>query len=163
MSAPVRVEAIRGAALVVTLILLVILTLLASTGLRMSVGELWMAGNEQYHRRAIDAASAGIEVGVARVGAIGPAAATDADGDRLVVQDGAPETFTVVIRPAGYESTLSGSSVGKLVGEHFEIESTGGSLREARDVQVQGVMVVSASGGEARFTRIAGGLEGEEP
>jgi hypothetical protein len=59
----------RGAALVIALILLVILTLLAVTGMRMSVAELTMAGNEQFRHQASAASSAGIEVAIARVSA----------------------------------------------------------------------------------------------
>ena len=51
----------RGAALVVGLLLLAILTLLAVSGLTAAALELRMAGNEQYQERAFQAADAGIE------------------------------------------------------------------------------------------------------
>ena len=51
----------RGAALVVSLLLLSILTLLAISGLTAASLELRMAGNEQYLERAFQAADAGIE------------------------------------------------------------------------------------------------------
>src|SRR5262249_37177140 len=63
------VRASRGAALVIVLALLTILGLLAVTSMSMGAAELAMAGNEQYRRAASDAASAGIELAIARVGA----------------------------------------------------------------------------------------------
>jgi type IV pilus assembly protein PilX len=50
-----------GAALVVGLILLLVLTLLAISGMTTASLELQMAGNEQYQKRAFEAADAGIE------------------------------------------------------------------------------------------------------
>jgi type IV pilus assembly protein PilX len=51
----------RGAALVVGLVLLLVLTLLAVTGMATASLELQMAGNAQYRERAFQAAEAGIE------------------------------------------------------------------------------------------------------
>jgi type II secretory pathway component PulK len=144
----------RGAVLVIALLLLVILTLLAITGMRTAIAELWMAGNEQFHRKAVEVASAGIEVAIARLQAsgaianIGPVTAGESPSD----------SYTVTIRRTGREASLPGSSAEKLVGEHFEIESTGTASRGAREVQVQGVMVVSSPGGVQTFERTGGGL-----
>jgi hypothetical protein len=55
----------RGAALVVGLILLLVLTLLAVSGLTTASLELQMAGNEQYQERAFQFADAGIEQAMA--------------------------------------------------------------------------------------------------
>jgi len=52
----------QGAALVVGLILLLVLTLLAISGMTTASLELQMAGNEQYQERAFQAADAGIEL-----------------------------------------------------------------------------------------------------
>jgi type IV pilus assembly protein PilX len=51
----------QGAALVIGLILLLVLTLLAITGMSVATLELRMAGNEQYQERAFQAAEAGLE------------------------------------------------------------------------------------------------------
>jgi type IV pilus assembly protein PilX len=51
----------RGAALVVGLLLLLVLTLLAISGMTTASLELQMAGNEQYQERAFQAAEAAIE------------------------------------------------------------------------------------------------------
>jgi type IV pilus assembly protein PilX len=55
----------RGAALVVGLILLLVLTLLAVSGMTTASLELQMAGNEQYQERAFQFADAGIEQAMA--------------------------------------------------------------------------------------------------
>ncbi len=51
----------RGAALVVGLILLLVLTVLAISGMTTAALQLTMAGNEQYQERAFQFADAGIE------------------------------------------------------------------------------------------------------
>src|SRR5258706_11270064 len=51
----------RGAALVIGLILLLMLTLLAVSGMNSASLEFIMAGNEQYRANAFQAAEAGIE------------------------------------------------------------------------------------------------------
>ena len=54
-----------GAALVVGLLLLLVLTILAISGMTTATLELQMAGNEQYQERAFQAAEAGIEQAIA--------------------------------------------------------------------------------------------------
>lgn len=139
-----------GAALVIALLLLAIVTLLAITGMRTAIGELWMAGSEQFHRAALEAASAGIETAIARLRAELPPG--DFDGESL----GAP--YTVTVRHAGAETSMPGSSAEKFVGDHFEIESTGASSRGALEVQRQGVLVVSPANGVRTFRSIGAGL-----
>lgn len=51
----------RGAALVIGLLLLLVLTILAITGLSTATLELRMAGNQQYQKRAFQFAEAGVE------------------------------------------------------------------------------------------------------
>ena len=144
----------RGAALVIALLLLMILTLLAVTGMRTAVAELWMAGSEQFHRAAVEAASTGVEAGVARLrasrGAMG--------GDTSIAGGPISAAYTATIRRAGLETSLPGSSAEKFVGQHFEIESTGTAPRGARDVQVQGLMVISSGNGVRTFRRMSEGL-----
>ena len=148
----------RGAVLVIALLLLVIFTLVATTGMRTSIAELWMAGSEQFHRAAIEAASAGVEASVARVRATrgGLGDGTEIDGG----SGSAP--FHATISRAGTEASIPGSSAEKFVGQHFEIESTGAAPRGALDVQVQGVMVVSSANGVRTFRGVGSGL-GTEP
>jgi type II secretory pathway component PulK len=144
-----RLGSERGAALVVAMILLFILTLLAATGMSMSTAELTMAGNEQFHRRASDAAAAGIEAAVARV-AVTPASISEIASDE----------YGATLRYAGDESSLPQSSADKFVGRHIEIESTGHAARHASDVQIQGVMVITAVSGVATYGQVGAGLQG---
>jgi Tfp pilus assembly protein PilX len=132
------VTAQRGAALAVALILLVILTLLAVSGMSLATAELVMAGNEQLRRRAAETASAGIERGI----------------ERMTTLPSIPDEMRfdgVALRYVGNETTLPGFSAEKFVGRHFEIESIGSAPRGARDVQRQGVLVIGASGGVVEF------------
>jgi type IV pilus assembly protein PilX len=144
----------RGAALVVALLLLVILTLLAITGMRTSVAELWMAGSEQFRRAATEAASEGVEAGIGRV----RAARGNLAGETSLDGGSATAPYTATIRRAGIEASIPGSSTEKFTGEHFEIESTGAAPRSALDVQVQGVMVISSQNGVRTFHRTGEGL-----
>ena len=149
----------RGAVLVIALLLLVMLTLLAVTGMRTAIAELWMAGNEQFHRQAVDAASAGAEVAIARMRALREVA----DMGPVAVDGSPPSSYSVTVRHKGREASLPGSSAEKLVGEHFEIESTGTASRGAHEVQVQGVMIISFPGHLQTFQRVGGGLAAGAP
>jgi Tfp pilus assembly protein PilX len=149
----------RGVALVVVLLLLLVLTLLATTGMSLSTAEWVMAGNEQFHRRASDASAAGIEEAIARLAASAAAQGSEpiSMGPVSVGPLGADE-YTSTTRYVGDEAALTQSSADKFVGRHHEIESTGTSARNARDVQTQGVMVVSAANGVTSVEQIGTGL-----
>jgi type IV pilus assembly protein PilX len=144
----------RGVALVIALIMLLVLTLLAMTGMNTATTELIMSGNEQYRRNASQAAAAGIEQAIARL--------ADASTARSAVPSTIPPTdrYTTITRFQGDETGLPQSSADKFVGLHYTIESTGSSARDASDTQLQGVMVVTATGatGEASLTRLGTGL-----
>ena len=152
-----RASAERGAALVIALLLLTILTLLAITSMRTSIAELWMAGSEQFHRRAVEAASSGVEAAVARL-----LASRGADVGAPIEGVSGDAPYTATLRRAGTETSIPGASAEKFVGEHFEIESTGASSRGALEVQVQGVLVISPTNGVRSFRRMGTplGLEG---
>jgi type IV pilus assembly protein PilX len=149
----------RGAALAIGLILLVVLTLLAFTGMNAATTELFMAGNEQHRKSASHAAAAGIEEAIADLANVPtvPGAARTR-GDEL--RAGSVEEYETETTYIGDEAGLPQSSVDKFVGMHFEIRSTGTSARGAMDEQVQGVFVVSTqrAGEAATFGRIGDGL-----
>ncbi len=152
----------KGAALVIGLILLMILTLLAFTGVSGSITELAMANNEQFQRNASQAATAGIEQAIPQLAALPttPGAAAVVDGPTPL--PGAPDDrYTTRSRYVGEEHNLPQSSADKFIGLHFEIDSDGQSVRNARESQTQGVMVISATGGagEGSLTKIGAGLE----
>lgn len=81
----------QGAALVVGLVLLLILTLLAISGMGTAALELQMAGNEQYQERAFQAADAGVERAIMS----GVYNTTETVGDYTATADGpVPERGT---------------------------------------------------------------------
>lgn len=137
----------RGAALVIGLVLLMILTLLALTGMNTASTELVMAGNEQYRRNASLAATAGIEEAISNIGTLPTAPGSEAIVEPTVVPGTESDTYATVSRYVGIETGLPQSSVDKFVGVHYVIESTGASARNARDAQVQGVFVIAGAGG----------------
>lgn len=152
----------RGAALAVALILLLVLTILAFTGMTTSITELTMSGNEQFRRNATQAAAAGVEQAIARLGGV---ATAPGSGPTVVPAALLPGSTTdrssTSTRYVGDEIGLPQSSADKFIGLHFVIDSTGTSSRNARDLQTQGVMVVAAtgSGGNSSFRQQGSGLE----
>jgi type IV pilus assembly protein PilX len=146
----------RGAALAIGLILLVVLTLLAFTGINAATTELAMAGNEQYRKNASQTASAGIEVAIANLRTV----PTVAGASRTVTArptPGSDDEYTTVTRFIGDEHGLPQSSLDKFVGLHYSIVSNSTSYRNARDGQEQGVFVVApARAGEGNSYRQIG-------
>lgn len=119
----------NGAALVVGLILLVVLTLLAVSGMNTASTELRMSGNEQFRKRAFEASEAGIERGLA-LGPFNPGAppvtVAAAPADAAVAED----IFSLLIAPLGPTAAPPGYSLKTFSAEHFTIQSQGTSLRQ---------------------------------
>ncbi len=142
MSAPDSIEIVRtrqrGAALVVGLLLLLVLTLLAISGMNTASLELVMAGNLQYQQNAFQAAETGLARALAQ-GQFKPGAGVE-------TIDSGGEPFTAVIAPQLDGAALPaiwGSSWDSFSTFHFEIQSTGTSARNARAASVQGVAVLA--------------------
>lgn len=139
-----------GAALVVGLILLMVLTLLAISGMNTSTLELQMAGNMQYAEKAFQAAEFGIERAF-RTGTYSTTSgAVPLNGS---VATGQPETYqtsTAFDTNAGVTPVVSGGfSMGVGAGYsayHFNIESTGASSRNAQATNSQSFFVVGPAG-----------------
>lgn len=145
MNAPARSFATRpiyktrqqGAALVVGLILLLVLTLLAVSGMNTATLELRMAGNNQFSQNAFQAAESGIETALTNwvpgtVYAPGPI--TDPDsGDTFDV--------TVTTNPDNGETDLPNGSIGVGTGApralHYDIVSTGTTNQDATSTHTQ--------------------------
>ena len=131
----------RGAALVIGLILLLLLTLLAVSGMNSASLEFIMAGNEQYRANAFQAAEAGIEQSVS-LGNFNPAG-----GDQNL--NGAPnatDAWAARIRPqlgGTPQPAMWGNSWNSFSTYHFEIRSTGTAVRTARAINTQGIAVIS--------------------
>lgn len=144
---PTRFRQHRGAALVVGLVLLLILTLLAISGMNTATTELTMAGNEQYRANAFQAAETGIEQTIA-TGVFSTTAAVTTPQQTLANRD----TIDTTTRPRGitgnpsrygFANTLVlGSSSGPFNAAHFQVESTGTSARNARADHTQGFWIL---------------------
>jgi type IV pilus assembly protein PilX len=136
----------KGAALVIGLLLLAILTLLAITGMNTATTELAMAGNEQFRHNAFEAAETGIEQGLSVLPTVPQAAAPTIVAPTAV--PGSPtDRYTTSTQYQGEDVNIPGFSVGKFVGFHYEITSTGTSARNATDTHVQGAFVIQKAGG----------------
>lgn len=133
----------RGAALVVGLVLLLILTLLAISGMNTATTELTMAGNAQYQVRAFQAAETGIEQIIA-AGNFNPAVNQVLTNQTLQNPDPnlADDQYATVTRPRGNTMAPPGFSIGEFTSEHFEIVSTGTSQRNASATHTQGLFLV---------------------
>lgn len=139
----------RGAALVVGLILLLVLTVLAVSGMSTATFELTMAGNTQYSENAFQNAETGIEVALDRGGwntlapIPQPLVGVDMSGDG--VADGFYEsetTFTATTAP--FDGAFS---IGSFSAYHFDIDSTGRAQRNAESTHTQGFYIIGPSGG----------------
>jgi type IV pilus assembly protein PilX len=140
----------RGAALVVGMILLMVLTLLAISGMNTATLELQMAGNAQYSENAFQAAETGVEEALrdARVNGVNtanvdpeveaavPGSTTD-DYKIRTLHD--PDNGVTKVPSGGFSM-----GVGKgFSAYHFDITSTGTSSRDATQTHVQGFYVVA--------------------
>lgn len=131
----------HGAALVVGLLLLLVLTLLAISGMNSASLEFIMAGNEQYRSNAFQAAEAGIEQSIQQ-GAFNP-------GAPVQTLNGAPtatDAWTATLTPqlGGVPlAAIWGNSWNSFSTYHFEISSVGTSVRSANAINLQGVAVIS--------------------
>ena len=133
----------RGAALVIAMILLVILTLLAISGMNTATTELLMAGNEKYQENAFQAAETGIERTMAAA-VFNPAALPPATPPTVDLGDG--NNFSAIVLPRGSSPPPPGYTLGTFGAEHFEIQSTGNSRRNATSSHVQGIFMVVPTG-----------------
>ncbi len=134
----------RGAALVVGLILLLVLTLLAVTGMNTASTELIMAGNEQQQENAFQAAEIGIER--ALEGGLFETALTE-----NIPQEDMPGSTTthyaMTIAPEGNPHTprpaMWGNRWDSFSTFHFQVTSVGTSTRGATTTHTQGMFVIS--------------------
>jgi type IV pilus assembly protein PilX len=130
-----------GAALVVGLLLLLVLTVLAISGMNTTSLNLIMAGNTQYSQNAFQAAESGIERAIA---------ATDfnpsAGEEQKNVAVTALAKYSAVSTPqlmGMSQPALPGSSLDAFTTYHFQIDSTGTSKRGATARNVQAIAVIA--------------------
>lgn len=140
----------KGAALVVGLILLMVLTLLAISGMNTATLELQMAGNAQFSQNAFQAAETGIEAAmnsgayntnvvqtINRTASAGSTTDEYQTSTQFHSQNGATPV------PTGGYSLGAGTG---FQAYHFDIESTGTSSRDARSIHTQSFYVVGPGG-----------------
>lgn len=152
----------RGAALVVGMILLLVLTVLGISGLVTATLELQMAGNAQNQERSFQAAEAGIEDAL-----LDPALSTSwtlanmnnassstyAEQNRTAYVQGSTtdefETRSYYDTSAGSTPVpFGGHSIGTgLEAYHFVTESTGNAPRGSRSTHVQSFYILGPGGG----------------
>lgn len=135
---PLRRRAQQGAALVIGMILLLVLTLLAISGMNAATTEFVMAGNEQYHNNAFQAA----EVGVQRAMATSLFDPDTPEPAFAAAVPGSPsDSYSALVvyqnkTPGALYYTYSANTVDTY---HFEVQSTGTGVRGATAVNDQGV------------------------
>lgn len=134
----------RGAALVIGLILLLVLTLLAVTGMNTASTELIMAGNEQQQENAFQAAELGIErameEGLFETGLTENQPQADVPNSTIAhyTISIAPESVPHTPRPAMWGNRWDSFST-----FHFQVTSLGASTRGATTTHTQGMFVIS--------------------
>ena len=152
----------RGAALVVGMILLLVLTVLGISGLVTATLELQMAGNAQNQERAFQAAEAGIEDALldpalstswTLANLANPSSSTYAAQNRTAYVQGSTtdefETRSYYDTSAGPTPVpFGGHSLGTgLEAYHFVTESTGTAPRGSRSTHVQSFYILGPGGG----------------
>lgn len=144
----------RGAALIVGLILLLVLTILAISGMVMATSELRMSGNQQQQELAFQAAETGLEQAYVsadfNASLVQNPCGLAADGQPCAPTDVDPLNpsmgrYSWEIRPDGDEE-VSGTAVGMSIGTfqafYFVAESDGEGPGNARSVHNQGFYIV---------------------
>jgi len=133
-----------GAALVVGLVLLLVLTLLAVSTMRTAALELLMAGNTQYRENAFRLAEAGLADAEGQApGLVIPATGwtTDLGAVRIDDLDGEYQA-TITFLDEG--EVYSGYSSSEFQFFHYQIDATGrADQRGARSTQSQGLVQVN--------------------
>lgn len=139
----------RGAALVIGLIMLLVLTLLAISGMNTSTLELQMTGNQQFSQNAFQAAETGIDRAL-QSGNFTTMAPTVVGATPLPDSDDTFQSTTEFNGDNGVTPVPSGGfSLGAGTGfqaYHFDITSTGTSVRSATSTHTQSFYVVGPGG-----------------
>lgn len=135
----------RGAALVVGLLLLLVLTLLAISGVNTASMELTMAGNMQYQQNAFQSAETGIAQAL-DTGAFNPGDVPQVQAD-VPMAGSAVDFYSTTVTPqlgGAPQAAIWGNSWDSFSTYHFEIQSLGTStVRNARAANFQGVAVIA--------------------
>jgi type IV pilus assembly protein PilX len=144
----------KGAALVIGLMLLVIVTVLAVSAVGTASTEMVMAGNEQFRERAFQAAEIGVERGIRKLATV-PQDNVDHTDPAATVVSLPQDSYVITSRYLGEDNDIPGYSSGKFVGLHYRITSAGSSQRNASSVHEQGAYVLGSGGGGGYVAPIA--------
>ena len=158
----------QGAALVVGLLLLLVLTVLAISSMGSAALETIMAGNEQYRQNAFQAAEAGIAANLSNPGQFIPGMTTANTTDNAVSGSTSGDTYDTAV---AWKSSLPkvscpgseanfGTSTGGGSCDAFEITSTGHSRRGSLAVNLQGLTKFGPSDNTMSPNNPAGGAGG---
>lgn len=131
----------QGAALVVGLILLLILTVFAVSGMSTATLELVLAGNTQFTENAFQASESAIEAEFA----IGPATPDTPRQNNFVFENGSAATTQVAYRANTF---AEGYSISEYSADHYVITARGTSGKNATNVNEQGFYIVVPGVGE---------------
>ena len=141
----------RGAALIVGLVLLMVLTVLGISGMNSATLELTMAGNAQFGQDAFQAAETGIDLVLARrtfstvPGSPGNIIAPTPLGDGTYTTQAVTTFWDTTDVPDVAFSGGVGTS-GTVQAFHFDVQSVGIGPRNARSTHNQSFYVVGPGG-----------------
>lgn len=142
----------QGAALIVGLILLLVLTVLAVSTMRTASLELVMAGNVQYRENAFQLSESGLESVIQQVRSnLLTLNATDGWSQALGATRIEPLNgeFETSVRYLSSGTPYSGYSPSDFQFLHFQIDSEGRTdQRGARSLQSQGIYAIAPASGE---------------
>jgi type IV pilus assembly protein PilX len=149
----------HGAALVMGLLLLLVLTVLAVSGMNSASVEFVMAANDQFRQNAFQASETGIEQSLV-VGQFNPANPADEVLPVTAVPNSATgDTYQATIRLAlgGCTLPIYGSSSGSATAFQYDVTANGTSSRNSQATHSQGVQVLAPGSGAGYFTSSCGG------
>lgn len=160
--APTRKHAQGGAALVVGLILLAVITLLAVVGMNIANTELAGSTSEQLRIRAFNASESGLETRLQTLRTDAQISKTKADPEvrDAVGVEGSPKNpsskaatdmYSTKTAFVGEGVMISRYSAAQFHGFYFEVESTGTSSRNASAVHTAGSYIVNRIGADDVF------------
>jgi len=138
----------RGAALIVGLILMLVLTVLGISGMNTATLELTMANNNQSQQAAFQAAETGIDIPIAQQNYTTAAPwvlPVTALGDGTYSTRSVTTCMTTT--PVPDRAFSMGTSSGTAQAFHFDVIATGTGPRGAVDVHNQSFYVVGPGGG----------------
>lgn len=140
-----RMNKQKGAALVVGLVLMMVLTILAISTMRTATLELLMAGNAQYKERAFQLAETGLRDAARQIdnGTLKPVPSDDWIGSVTGSIDDSGDEYVVNLRYVREGSPPSGTS-DIFTAFYYEMTSTGRTIaRNAKSVQTQGFWILA--------------------